>query len=627
VLAEELRQGRDELLREQERLSTFRVCLFGRTKAGKSTLMEILTRGNGAARGKGAQRTTRDVRRYQWRGLEVIDVPGIGAYGGSDDTKIALDAARGADLVLFLITDDAPQPSEADHLVTVKSMGKPMLGLCNVRYAIAGDDDERRRFMSSSARWLDAPSVGESIDQFLQFARVQLPGAEIPFFRAHLDARFLAGAEPSAPWSDDLHTASRFAQFENAILDEVTVRGPYLRWRRCIDIAAVRAARLVDELLAASRTWQELAARARDAGQEINTWAERALPDLDREVTTAINQKLEELRNRIPGFVETHAEHEDIGARFDSLVRQLNLGELVPSAAARAQGRLHARLETHLERPKSLTFASTRLGADASGVSGSAIFDGARAVGWFSVVLGIVAVGVAFIPGAQPVSVAVGGLATGVKGAQGAFEDRESKAGTLRRDLEARLTRYVDRLRAPLHLAWAKEHRRLQDGVVGEAQTALHATEETLLLLSRSAFELAWRVEAASAPAQRTLVERALVTAGVRSPAIRRVARAPGATTLLELEPGTTVDPHAVDALRRVLGEEVDAWVGLPSTAESLSRALPDIKFDAVHERGAIRRARVSPGSEPPTGTARLHCTARLLQTRIDGVLQERGGG
>ena len=45
---------------------TINITLFGRTMAGKSTLMEILMHGNGDSMGKGAQRTTLYVREYKY---------------------------------------------------------------------------------------------------------------------------------------------------------------------------------------------------------------------------------------------------------------------------------------------------------------------------------------------------------------------------------------------------------------------------------------------------------------------------------------------------------------------------------------------------------------------------------
>ena len=122
-----------EIEDKRQRQATFNITLYGRTMSGKSTLMEILTKGDGKSIGNGAQRATRDVRTYKWQGLAVTDVPGIAAFGGDEDEKTALEAARQSDLVLFLITDDAPQPAEAEHLARLRRMGLPLLGICNVK--------------------------------------------------------------------------------------------------------------------------------------------------------------------------------------------------------------------------------------------------------------------------------------------------------------------------------------------------------------------------------------------------------------------------------------------------------------------------------------------------------------
>lgn len=127
---------REDLNSLKERLSKFSVTLFGRTMAGKSTLMEILTEGDGSSIGKGAQRTTLDVRTYNWNGLEIKDLPGIGAFGGEDDENVAFNAAKTADLILFLITDDAPQAVEAECFSRIVELGKPIIGIMNVKKAI-----------------------------------------------------------------------------------------------------------------------------------------------------------------------------------------------------------------------------------------------------------------------------------------------------------------------------------------------------------------------------------------------------------------------------------------------------------------------------------------------------------
>ena len=107
-------QPREQLKKLHGNLSSFNITLFGRTMAGKSTLMEVLTHGDGKAIGNGAQRKTRDIRSYEWNGLRITDVPGIGAFNGQKDEDIAFEAAKNADMILFLMTDDGVQSQEAE---------------------------------------------------------------------------------------------------------------------------------------------------------------------------------------------------------------------------------------------------------------------------------------------------------------------------------------------------------------------------------------------------------------------------------------------------------------------------------------------------------------------------------
>ena len=88
----------------RQRMGTFNITLIGRTMSGKSTLMEILANGEGKSIGKGAQRTTQDVREYHWNGMKVTAVPGVAAFGRNVDEDVAYGAANQADLTLFLIT-------------------------------------------------------------------------------------------------------------------------------------------------------------------------------------------------------------------------------------------------------------------------------------------------------------------------------------------------------------------------------------------------------------------------------------------------------------------------------------------------------------------------------------------
>ena len=72
IVTEQLAAMSDSLAAKKARLEKFTVTLFGRTMSGKSTIREALTHGDGGTIGKGNQRTTRDIREYEWNHLEAV---------------------------------------------------------------------------------------------------------------------------------------------------------------------------------------------------------------------------------------------------------------------------------------------------------------------------------------------------------------------------------------------------------------------------------------------------------------------------------------------------------------------------------------------------------------------------
>ncbi len=133
TLSNSLRKAGFALHAKQSALNRFTVTLFGRTMAGKSTIREALTCGDGATIGKGAQRTTRDVREYTWNSLRIIDTPGIGAYEGDEDRAQALSVIDETDVVLFLVSSDGIQEESFKGMQELRQQNKPLLFVLNVK--------------------------------------------------------------------------------------------------------------------------------------------------------------------------------------------------------------------------------------------------------------------------------------------------------------------------------------------------------------------------------------------------------------------------------------------------------------------------------------------------------------
>ncbi|MEG0109220.1 MAG: GTPase domain-containing protein, partial [Lachnospiraceae bacterium] len=204
--------------------------------AGKSTLMEILTEGDGKTIGKGAQRTTRDVRQYTWKGLKITDVPGIGAFEGEEDEQIAFETAKTADLILFLITDDAPQASEADCFSRVVNLGKPIICIMNVKASVT-EGKSLRLATRDIQKNFDMKRLGIIRKQFLGHAeRFGQTWNHIPFVYVHLKSAFLSQKPEDAEQSKLYYQMSRIDYLKSKITEQVRNKGEFFRIKTFIDI-------------------------------------------------------------------------------------------------------------------------------------------------------------------------------------------------------------------------------------------------------------------------------------------------------------------------------------------------------------------------------------------------------
>ena len=301
------------------RLDSFSITLFGRTLAGKSTLMEILTHGQGESIGLGAQRTTLHIRRYSWKGLEITDVPGIGAFEGKEDEELAFHSAEQADLVVFLITDDAPQPVEAECLAQVRRLGKPILGICNVKTAV-DDTVDFRLFLRDHDRFFDHHRLKEIFQQFNAFVDKYSAGKHIHFTSTHLRSRFLAQQDEFHKYESELIEASRFKFVEKRIIDEVTGRGSFLRIKSFIDGAVAPMLELTKTLLNFSAQNSASGRVLVSKHRGLKDWKQGFKKDGLNEIETLISKLMECLRQDVSDFAENHYDDNRAGEKWNSRV-------------------------------------------------------------------------------------------------------------------------------------------------------------------------------------------------------------------------------------------------------------------------------------------------------------------
>ena len=318
----------DEL---KSRMSEFTIVLYGRTKAGKSTLMEIVTHGNGSSIGNGSQRTTQDVRKYRWQGrdgrpiegLLIVDTPGTCSFDGEEDDELAFKEAKNADLVLFMLTSDAPQKSEADRLAELKRLGKPVLGLLNVKQNLSLDrNSEDREFDIEDIRdrLNDRSTLNTLVNQFKRLA-TDVSFEDIPFENAHLLSAFRSQVENDPR----LYELSNFAAVENFILDKVQRDGKFMRIKTFVDAVARPMQQSISAFYAQNIETNNELSNYKRKFERLDDWQSEFHQRAQKRLKDFLTDLRSQFRNVISNFVDNHYDDvhaEDAWARRN---REMNL--------------------------------------------------------------------------------------------------------------------------------------------------------------------------------------------------------------------------------------------------------------------------------------------------------------
>lgn len=231
-----------------------RVVLMGRTMAGKSTLLAALTGGSAERIGVGAQRTSRDVfaaPALDLQDVEIVDTPGVGAKDGAEDVALAMAEVPGADLVLWVASNDSFQEETAQALRAVAFRGKPVVVALNCRVSLF-DELDREDFLD------DPASVFDQHQGHFDTIRAHLSAAGVqPVAEVLLHAEAARQARADEPFGADLRSASRIQSLLDTLERESQVYRTARRVLQATDQVRVQGQELVEVLADSERQLRE----------------------------------------------------------------------------------------------------------------------------------------------------------------------------------------------------------------------------------------------------------------------------------------------------------------------------------------------------------------------------------
>lgn len=246
--------------------SPMRVVLMGRTMAGKSSLLTAMTGSHHDRIGDGRQRFSRDIFRAASsvsEHIEVVDTPGVGAYGGADDTAAALKAALDADVVIWVNSSDSIQQESAVALKVLGVIGKPIIVVLNCRQSLAGVG--RLTLLHFPDRVFgDKEGLLGEIKRHMAEAGVK--PIEVVYVHALAAAEALAHDEVNA----ELHAASRIEDLTDALLREHAAHSDSRRALRLIDSHRQEAEELALSLRQGAAALRARAERDRGMAEDMH---------------------------------------------------------------------------------------------------------------------------------------------------------------------------------------------------------------------------------------------------------------------------------------------------------------------------------------------------------------------
>lgn len=417
--------------------SLFSITLFGRTMAGKSTLMEILIKGNGDSIGKGAQRTTRDVRTYMYRGLSITDVSGIAAFEGHEDEEIAFEAAKESDLILFLITDDAPQASEAEFMSKVAALGKPVLCIINVKVNIASvtdfvifKRDVNKQYNNKRRNLIKR--------QFLDFGQQYgQDWSKIQFINVHLKSAFLSQQDEFKEISEEIYKLSNFEKLENIIINEIINNGSFYKFKTYSDMITVPLVNTFEVLFNQSAQNSEQGDVIIKKYRKLKKWEDEFTIEANKCIDSLLNTISSQLHADIASFAENNYNNKDAGKQWHNIIQSFNIEQRAQSLLQElADNVINELNEITREIDKELEF-NHKIYSDNS-ISGSKIYNWKKYIRYLLLTGGIALKNVK-----EPIFKVIGILLCKVGGM--IENDYDNKIAYARRELENHIQKYNDK--------------------------------------------------------------------------------------------------------------------------------------------------------------------------------------
>lgn len=322
-----------QLKAHQQYLDRFTIALFGQSMAGKSTFREAITAGDGSTIGKGAQNTTQDCMEYKWKGLSVVDTPGIGAYEQWREMEAkAREVVDRSDLVLFLFSGTI-QASAFNAIKATIANRKPIIFVHNVKQDLVNGRTARfyrKIFLTKPENIMKDADLAQHTQHLQDLAKTYLGLGSIgPVHAVHAQAAWLSSTTKEVGFSDaerrTLYINSRIERLFKALEEEVITLGTVRRIQTLLEGTAVGVERTAVQFEGQVQTFLQHVTALGSKASEFEIACERFRRNGNDEISGSMSKIYNEIRGEIYRFVEDNAKNNQINDYWNAKMDAYNI--------------------------------------------------------------------------------------------------------------------------------------------------------------------------------------------------------------------------------------------------------------------------------------------------------------
>ena len=309
----------------------------GQYSAGKSSILKVLTEREDIAVGGGI--TTEETHSYDWNGIKVIDTPGVDTELRPDHDEITYSAIAGADLLVFVTTNELFDSHLAKHFSNLAierdKAHEMMLVINKMRRCAKGNSSEAQNVVREDIRkvlhpfspedlrtsFIDAEAAFESkLEDDADISRILWEKGGIDSFTENLND-FVREKKLTGRYSTALYYLEQLLQEAEALASESTgdkdfdaLKELLLQRRWALIETQDRIPRAVEGEI--QKSCSEIRHEGRKISDMINGSADQK----------AVNQELQKSQDRVQLSSERLklTVHDVIGKHMDNLEKRID---------------------------------------------------------------------------------------------------------------------------------------------------------------------------------------------------------------------------------------------------------------------------------------------------------------